>query len=276
VIKTKNRQNLFEKALNAKTQNSYWNAIFELRNFIDDEMIEQCFCLINSKNIKDKIVGIDIISQLGIYRKKFLNDLLDKLFQNLKSEEEELLVSCLIAIGHNNKKITKQQLKTLSQFTDSKSKNIRYALVFAILTLTNEIAINILLKLSDDRSPKVRDWAVFGLGTQIEADNSEIRNMLYKHCFDKDDQTKQEAIIGLANRNDRRIYEIIRAELNSNNFGSLLFETIMQLKNSQEFLTDLKNIYKTSKNDLEINKDWKDNLKHCIKVIEENNVAYNN
>jgi len=274
VIEVNNRNKLFEKAIKAKSQNLYWKTIFELRTFVDDEMIEKCFELINSKSQKSKIIAIDILSQLGTKRTKFAKKLIKKLFEFLQeSENEKLTRSCLIAISHNNKFITKKQIKFLEKFKNDKSKEIRYALIFSILTLEDETAINILIKLSDDRSPKIRDWSLFGLGTQIEIDNKEIRKTLYKHCFDKDDQSKQEAIKGLANRNDERVYEIVLNELKSENFGSLLFETIMQIKNGEKFLPELRKILKNSKKDKNVNKVWISDLKNCISVLENYNVA---
>lgn len=269
-----NRNKLFERALKAKSKNLYWKTILELRTFVDHEMIEKCFELINSKNQKSNIIAIDILSQLGTKRTKFAKKLIKKLFQFLQeSESEELTIACLFAISHNNKIITKKQIKFLEKFENDKSKEIRYALVFSILTLEDETAIKILTKLSDDRSPKIRDWALFGLGTQIKIDNKEIRKTLYKHCFDKDEQSKHEAIKGLANRNDERVYEIILNELKSENFGSLIFDTIMQIKNGERFLPELLETLKNSKKDKNVNKDWVSDLKNCISVLDNYNVA---
>lgn len=268
------RDKLILKAEKSKNQNSYWISIFQLRKFADNEMIEKCFELINSENIKSKIIGLDTLSQLGQKRKKFSKKLINIIFELLQNcDDEKLIISCLFAIGHNNKYLTKRQIKFLEKFKSSNSKEIRYALAFSILALENEIAINILIKLSDDRSPKVRDWALFGLGTQIEVDTKEIRDVLFKHSFDKDDQAKQEAIKGLANRDDFRVNNIILEELNSENFGSLLFETIMQIKDGDYYLPKLKSIYEKSKNDKKINQEWFSDLENCINILENINVA---
>lgn len=56
---------LFEKAYKAKTDNNYWNQIFQLRKFTTQEMISECFLLIDSDDLKSKQIGIDILSQLG-------------------------------------------------------------------------------------------------------------------------------------------------------------------------------------------------------------------
>ena len=265
---SENRNLIFDKILKAKNKNFYWDKIFELRKFVDPEMINKCFSLINSKEDNFKIIGIDILSQLGSNRKKFINSLLNKIFMILEStENEKLIYSSLIAIGHNNNKLTQKQIKIFEKFSKSKSKEIRFALAFSLLSVENQLAISILTHLSRDRSPKVRDWAIFGLGTQIDIDNQQIREALFERCFDKDEQTKQEAINGLAKRNDKRVNDIIFQELKSENFGSLLFDTIISLENGKIFLPELERIYKKSKNDLTINKEWLEELEFCIKQL---------
>lgn len=265
---SKNRNQLFETILKAKNKNLYWKIIFELRNFVDQEMVDQCFTLINSKEDKLKIIGIDILSQLGINREEFSKTLLQNIFRILpNTENEDLIHSCLIAIGHNNNNLSHKQLKVLENFKKSKSKDIRYALVFSIMSIEIQIAIDILIFLSKDKSPKVRDWAVFCIGTQISNDNQQIRDVLFERCFDKDDQTKQEAIKGLSIRKDERVNEVILQELKSENFDSLLFDTILSLENGKIFLPELKKIYKKLKEDPSINKEWLKELNFCLENL---------
>jgi HEAT repeat protein len=83
------------------------------------------------------------------------------------------------------------------------SKEIRYALTFSLLGVENYKAVKMMIKLAQDRSLRVKDWATFGLGTQIEYDDEEIKQVLYKNCFSKDHQIRHEAIKGLANRENK-------------------------------------------------------------------------
>ncbi|MCS3871018.1 hypothetical protein J3D55_003934 [Chryseobacterium ginsenosidimutans] len=261
---------LIQKAYKAKTETNYWNQITPLRQFVNEEMISECFQLIDSDDVKYKQIGIDILCQLGRKRKGFVKELFEKVFEIFEtSTDENLIFTSLFAIGHNNEYLKVKQIKALEKFQNSKSKNIRYALTFSLLGIENEKAIKMLINLAQDRSPRVQDWATFGLGTQIETDNEEIRNILYKNCFSKDDQTKQEALKGLANRNDERAKEIILQELKNGNFGGLLFDTILNIKNGEEYISYLISIYNKFKDDKSINKQWLSELKNCIEVLKE-------
>lgn len=160
---------LIEKAYNAKTENNYWNQITELRKFVNDEMISESFKLIDSDDWKCKQIGIDVLCQLGQKRKIFIKELFDKIFNILETSiNKKLICASLFAVGHNNTYLKPKQIKELEKFQNSKSKDIRYALTFCLLGVENDKATKMLIKLAQDRSPQVKDWATFGLGTQID------------------------------------------------------------------------------------------------------------
>ncbi|MET3539221.1 HEAT repeat domain-containing protein [Chryseobacterium limigenitum] len=264
-------ESLIQKAHKAKTETNYWNQITPLRQFVNEEMISRCFQLIDSDDLKFKQIGIDVLCQLGRNRKIFIKKLFEKLFYIFETPiDENLICTSLFAIGHNNEYLKTKHIRTLKKFQNSKSKDIRYSLTFCLMGIKNEIAVKMLIKLAQDKSPKVRDWATFGLGSQMKTDNDEIRNILYKNSFSKDNQTRQEAIKGLANRKDERVKDIILKELNSQNFSSLIFDTLMNLENGDFFLPQLENIYNSCRGKEDISEDWLEDLKNCIEVLKTN------
>lgn len=261
---------LFAKAHKAKTDTNYWNQIFELRKFSNQEMISECFALIESDDFKSKQIGIDVLSQLGKERKNFIPKMFEKIFEIFESHTNQKLISTsLFAIGHNNEFIKNKHLKVLEKFKNANSVDVRYALTFSLLGIKRKTAIKILIELAQDRSLKIRDWATFGLGTQIDTDTQEIRDILYKNSSSNDDQIKQEAIKGLANRNDERVEDIILSELHKENFGSLFFDTLSNLKNGEKFLPIIIQIYNKYKDDQHINSEWLSDMKNCIELLQD-------
>ena len=98
---------------------------------------------------------------------------------------------------------------------------VKEGLVSALWFTDNLQAINVLIKFTEDRLSHIRDWATFYIG-QGERNNKQIRNALWNRINDKHQETKFEAIVGLAKRKDTRVIEIIKRELLDGEFGTLL------------------------------------------------------
>jgi len=96
--------------------------------------------------------------------------------------------------------------------------------------------------------------------------NAEIRKALWKRISDKNQETKLEAIVGLANRKDNQINGIIKKELKNGEYGTLLFEAINTL-NNKDFLPLLVGNLKKAENDEEISNEWISDLKECINKV---------
>lgn len=81
---------------------------------------------------------------------------------------------------------------------------MRHAVAFGLLGLPQRAALDILISLSTDPQPQVRDWATFGLARRSAADFGALREALVRRLADPDLDTRAEAIHGLATRGDRR------------------------------------------------------------------------
>lgn len=81
---------------------------------------------------------------------------------------------------------------------------VREAVAFALGGRRGEDTLAALIDLSADADPKVRDWATFALGTLAEADNPALRDALAARLDDPDEDTRMEAVHGLALRGDER------------------------------------------------------------------------
>jgi HEAT repeat protein len=147
-----------------------------------------------------------------------------------------------------------------------RNSRIKEGLVYALLGIDHVNAIETLIVLSSDESSHIRNWATFGLGTLNEKNNIYIREALWNRVNDKNQDTKLEAIVGLARRKDKRINDIIKRELISGEYGTLIFEAIIEIQ-GLEFLPILKKILSNNSNDKTSNNLWVKELMNCIQEL---------
>lgn len=247
-----------------KTDKSRWDNINVLRKRPSQELFEKCAELIKSNNPKIRKIGIDILAQLGLSPRPFLKETLKIYFELLEVETDpDVLKSLLYSIGHNNDELDKVQIDKICSLIDNENNWVKEGLVSAILGIDNLTAIEALIKLSSDKLSHIRNWATFGLGTQIERNNKNIREALWERVNDKHQETKLEAIVGLAKRKDKRVNDIIRREIIGGEYGTLLFEAIIETQ-EKEFLPLLIHNLTTINGDKTINPEWEKDLKNCI------------
>ncbi len=258
---------LLSRLIHNKSDRSRWDKIAILRKRPSKELFGKCLEFTKSNDPKIRSIGIDILAQLGLSPRPFLKETLQLYFDLLTTEKDpEVLLSLLYAIGHNNDNLNKEQIEKICSFSNSDNKFIKEGLVSALGFIDDSRAIHVLIKLSGDKSARIRNWATFYIG-QGERNTEEIRDALWKRTNDKHQETKLEAIAGLAKRKDKRVNERINHELAKGEFGTLLFEAIITSKN-QEFLPLLQQNLNAIKEDQTINPEWKQSLKNCIGELE--------
>lgn len=259
---------LILRLCNNRSNKSRWDNINELRKRPSEELFLKCVELTKSKDPKIRIIGIDILAQMGVTPRPFLKQTLKLYFDLLNIENApEVLMSLLYSIGHNNDKLNKTQIEKLCTFSDSDNNLVKEGLVSALGFINELNSINVLIKLSTDKLSHIRDWATFYIG-QSERNNKTIREALWARINDKHQNTRFEAIVGLAKRKDSRITEIIKKELIDGEYGTLLFEAIIETGDKQ-FLPLLRQNLKSIEGDITINDKWLTDLKECIKELTE-------
>lgn len=261
-------EKLIFRLVNNKSDKTYWDNIRELCSRANVNIFNTSVKLIKSIKPRDRIIGIDILAQLGLVPRPFFKESRKLFFETLKKEKDpKVLRSVLYAIGHNNEKLKPNEIALLVSFKDNADEGVREGLVSALLSVDNKLAIDTLIHLTTDKVSHIRDWATFGIGTQIERDNKFIREALWSRVDDNHLDIKFEAIVGLAKRKDLRIKEIIKRELLNGEFGTLLFEAIEEL-NGAEFLPLLKSNLQKAKKDKGISSAWIKDLTACINNLE--------
>lgn len=261
-------EKLFFRLLNNKSKKTYWDNVHELRLRPNENVFNTCIKLIRSSKSQECIVGIDVLAQLGSTSRPFLKESIKEFFDVLKrARNRNELIAALHAVGHNNYKLKSDEIAVLVSFKDNANEGVRRALVSSLLSVDNKLAIETLVYLSTDKSAHIRDWATFGIGSQIDRDNKLIREALWRRVNDQDQNTRMEAIVGLAKRKDKRIKKVIENELSKGEYGTLLFEAIEEL-NEKDFLPILRRHLRKAKREEGIDLSWLNDLKDCIKILE--------
>ena len=102
---------LLSRLIDNKTEKTRWDNISALRKRPSQELFIKCVELTKSNNPKFRKIGIDILAQLGLPPRPFLQDTLKVYFELLDTETDpDVLMSLLCSIGHNNDKLDNKQI----------------------------------------------------------------------------------------------------------------------------------------------------------------------
>jgi HEAT repeat protein len=198
-------------ALTEPDENAAWEAVVTLHFRGTREVFDTARQLCTSECPQERTVGANILGQLGVPNRSFPTESVKVLLELLEVEtDEDVLDAVCIALGHIHDPTTVPALVRLKTHA---SVRVRYAVVFALAGFEDQLAIKTLIEMSRDQDELVRDWATFGLGSQIDVDTPEIRAALLARVSDEDEVTRGEALVGLARRKDQRVIEPLIKEL---------------------------------------------------------------
>lgn len=125
--------------------------------------------------------------------------------------EIQPLSSAIHALGHLSNSAA---IPLISSYQRHPVAEVRVAVTDALGSFPNDPeSIQALIALTSDADDDVRDWAVFGLGNQGNADSAEIRDALFQRVNDPNKYVREEAIVGLAKRKDQRVLPALIAVL---------------------------------------------------------------
>lgn len=111
--------------------------------------------------------------------------------------------------------------------------DIRFAVAGALPSIAgdppSDKAVDALIELTSDSHSDVRDWATFGLGSQLGIDLPKVRDALVARLDDPDGDTAGEALVGLARCHDARVVDRLREWLERPDCGNLVVEAAASL-----------------------------------------------
>lgn len=150
----------------------------------------------------------------------------------------EVAECALIAMGHLELEVDGVILTSLAAHP---SADVRYAVAVALPNSGGAMTSALLVLLMDDPDDDVRNWATFGLGSTAEDDSPQIREALLARTADAHDETRGEALVGLALRRDLRVIAPLLRELESGCVGRLAVEAARDI-GAPELLPALQSI----------------------------------
>jgi HEAT repeat protein len=151
----------------------------------------------------------------------------------LTNESDPIVLDAvIIALGHMREPAG---LHAILPYSRHPNEDVRYAVAWSLPGgLNDSEIIDTLLLLMRDPDSDVRDWATFGLGTQSDADSPLIRDAFFERLQDEDEDTRAEAVVGLAKRKDLRALPVVLEELERDEYGVLYEEAASYLLDLDE------------------------------------------
>ena len=201
---------------------AYWGAVEALHWRGTCEVFDRASQLCRSFCPIERRLGAAILGQLGCPDRSFPMECPQILLGMLEREEDHnALDVILVALSHHR---FPEAIGPASRHRYHAEPEIRLGVVLALTGYENQEAHGVLIELTRDADAQVRDWAVFALGTQCETDTPAIRDALADRLLDTDDETRWEALVGLARRGDRRVLTALHRELAYQSVSPLVIE----------------------------------------------------
>lgn len=216
-----------------RDEDLYWDTISTLWCRPDVATFESASHLLKSGEWEHRAVGVDIMAQLGIssvnplpvFREQAVA-MLSPMALDPRNAQPELLNSIICAISHQGDPAS---LDLLIRFKNDPYWQIRWNIVCSLPKFQDERAVEALIEMTEDEDETVRDWATFGLGTQCDVDTPEVREALARRLQDTDNDTRNEAIRGLAARGDKRVLHALKRELETGNPQCLAIQAVCEV-----------------------------------------------
>jgi len=203
-------------------------ALLSYRGGEEEFQIGSEYCA--SDDPDDRIVGADILAQLGWGDQTFRDESIRLLISLLNDPDPRVIHSAAIALGHRK---AEEAIPSLLHLATSADPLVRYGVAYSLCGHEDARAIDGLIRLASNEDRDVRNWAVFGLGSQIDADSPEIRQALRAAVDDPDDETRGEALVGLAKRGDPATSGLLIREWENDGVSRLSFEAAAETRDPQ-------------------------------------------
>jgi len=187
-----------------------WQAVTALHARSEEAVFERAASWCTHDEPVLRALGADVLGQLDWRNEHPFRQRSAPLLDAMLDDGNPLVIAAaLYAHGHLGIGTTDR----LTAFATHADTDVRFALASALGGREDGGSIAALIALSTDQDSDVRDWATFGLGTQCDVDTEELREALVARLDDPDEDTRCEAMRGLAQRRDNRAEDPIEQAL---------------------------------------------------------------
>jgi HEAT repeat protein len=187
-----------------------WAVVSALRQRGCQDVYEQARAWCGAPDAGRRRLGANVLGQLGAASERPFATPATPILEGLLDDPDESVVSCaLVALGHLGTGAT----TSICALASSPSDRIRYSVAWCLGLRDEPPALLTLIALSRDVDPEVRDWATFAVAQQSDVDTPEVRHALVDRLNDTDDETRAEAMLGLAKRGDARADAAVAAAM---------------------------------------------------------------
>jgi HEAT repeat protein len=213
----------------------YWMLVHELHRRGTQLIFEEAARLILSEDPRARGMACDVLSQLGYEMgEPFGAESLPLLARVCKEEvSPSVLGSAISAMGHLRQPEALPYVVAHAQHADPK---VRLSVACALPSIADcewldqaHPAVTTLMQLTSDDDAHVRDWATFGLGTQVNVDGASVRQCFLARLDDPDEDTRAEALAGLARRHAAEIKRHVLDALSAETVHRLAVESACYL-----------------------------------------------
>lgn len=202
------------------------------------DVFDKAKALTQSKIGCDRALGYKILMRnAGL---AYLAEAIEIVLEGFEGENEaDVLENLAYAAMHLHIDGRSKYLKSL---VGHPSAAVREAVASSLGGEDDRQSISALVKLTRDSSEDVRNWATFSLGTLCHRNTAPVRDALFSRLEDDHEETKLEAMFGLALRKDPRILQVVREALQDERVSGFAIEAAEELADPSlyPFLQNLK------------------------------------
>ena len=154
-----------------------------------------------------RAVAAYVLGQLGVPERTFPSESAAALGElEAREQDPEVLATIASAFGHLG---SPHGIETLLRLRRHPDARVREGAADALAGRDDERVFEALIELTSDPEPGIRDWATFALGTLSPENTQALRDALAARLDDSDDDTRIEAVHGLALRGDVRALDAV-------------------------------------------------------------------